>query len=315
MGDFSAFTAPQDTPGVVSASVAPRAAPDPCSQVQGLWHFNTTHTWADDIRSKGVNDYYALQLDAVGACRFDATLRRIAPRQDARASAIVQATVRGDRVHLGGAFEFTGDERETFLEFEFDGDTSMVGAYWQRPLGQRARTFAGVLEGAREVLPRDIQAHEIPLSCPLQCVPACADEASTQHCRHRCVNGAPPQPCGAPEDPQSMPRPAAVPGNDEVEASVPPRCQQAALLLEGDWTLFVHDQTPADFSVRASGCALAFDGDIEGAGQVDGRGAWTYVGSAPDNAALPPRFALAGWGPAFGLTADGKPAAAYLRQG
>lgn len=74
---------------------------------------------------------------------------------------------------------------------------------------------------------------------------------------------------------------------------------------------------PADFEISAEDdCELTFSGALRGTGDVDSRGTWTLL--VADDALLRyqlvPRSALTGWGPAFGVTREGKPAAAYRKR-
>ena len=321
------------TPDPVAAARPSKA--ETCAEASGTWFFNTAVSWANNMQFRGVNGYYELDLEHEGECRFTATVRKTGssrhnntPDEISTARARVDARVVDGRVQLWSKFRLRSrkyDPREYMLAFELDGADSMVGAYWHRASGTSAHEIAGVLRGERSKPFRDISVSEVEVPCAFECIPGCADEGSTKTCVERCAEGGSAIPCGAPTDVWSTPararenidRSGSV-LTSEMRGSSRRRCEKAARWLEGDWTLYVSGESPRNFQVSAAGCLLTFTGDVSGTGDVDGHGAWTRLVSGGQdflgNARLESDFALTGWGPAFGLTQDRKPAAAYRRR-
>lgn len=318
----------------LSTTVTAPSNAEVCDGVGGLWVFNTAVSWANNMQFRGINGYYELELEHRGRCRFDATVRKTgstrhvnSPAEVSTALARVDARVVDGRVQLWSKFRLVSrrsDPREYMFAFEIDGRENVVGAYWHRASGTTSHDIAGVLRGGQSRPSRDLSASEVEVPCPFECIPGCADDASTQACVERCGDGRPAMPCGAPTDVWSAPararevidRTGSVLSSD-MSGAARRRCEKTARWLEGEWTLYVVGEPTRDFRISASDCQLTFSGEISGTGDVDGRGAWTrLVSNGMDilgNARLAPDFALAGWGPAFGLTSDRKPAAAFRR--
>ncbi|MCR9160806.1 MAG: serine/threonine-protein kinase [Nannocystaceae bacterium] len=330
----NAATSPPPEP--TSIDPRPQAQPlaDPCGAVSGSWHFTTAVSWANNMQFRDINGLYELDLEHDSKCRFDVTVRKMgssrrlnAPGEISAASGRVDARVVDGRVLLWTKLRLRSrahPPREYMFAFQLDGPDSMSGTYWHRPAGTVAHDIAGFLEGARHRIP-SVSVSEVEVQCAFECIPGCADEASTQSCVDRCGKGGPAMPCGAPTNVASAParsrhvidRLGSVIGT-RMRSSSRRRCAKAARWLEGDWTLHVAGGPAKDFHIGASDCQLTFSGDISGTGDVDGHGAWTkLVLDGTDElggARLRPDFALTGWGPAFGLTHDGDPAAAFRRR-
>ncbi len=316
--------------------VAPRepTLEDSCGAVSGAWYFDTAVSWADNMQFRGINGLYELDLDHEGDCRFNVTVRKTGnsrrlnpPEEVSSGSARVDARVVEGRVVFWTKVQLRSRKhapREYMLAIQLSDPDTMVGTYWHRPSGATAHDIAGFLKGARH-RPSRISISQMDVPCAFECIPGCADETSTQSCVDRCEGGEPAMPCGAPTDPASAPdrpreniaRVGSVVAHD-IRGSSRRRCAKAAGWLEGRWTLYVRDAPPLNFRLSASDCQLTFSGDISGSGDVDGHGAWTrLVLDGRDEfggARLRPDLALTGWGPAFGVTRGGDPAAAYRRE-
>lgn len=321
-------------PAIEEEAAASSSNEEACSAASGTWFFNTAVSWANNMQFRPINGYYELELDHQGECRFLATVRKTGstrhtntPAEIRSDRASIDARVVGGRVQLLSEFRLQSRKYESqqyMLAFELDGTDSMVGAYWHRASGAASRDIAGVLRGERSQLLRDISAWEVEVPCALECIPGCADETSTQACVERCADGKPAMPCGAPSAESSAPERAQTvigrvgrANEGGLSGKQLRRCGTVAGWLEGDWTLFVAGDDPADFEISAEeDCGLTFSGALRGTGDVDSRGTWTLL--VADEALLRyqlvPWFALTGWGPAFGVTREGKPAAAYRKR-
>lgn len=323
---------------LVPETVAERAGPvpttDACRELAGRWHFNTAVTWANNVQFRGINGYYELELEPKAGCEFRATVRKTGstkhqntPREVRSGTASVETIMVGGRAAISTSIVLASEKYEPSeyrLSFVFEDSDSMVGAYWHRPQDQDSLYIAGVLKGRRTPLGRDISEHEVEIPCAVECVPSCPDEKTMAACESRCEAGESAMPCGAPSHALSIPLSA----QSSIDSEESPldgmsrwarrRCERTGQRLEGDWTLFVLGEDNREFSVRASGCTLSFSGGVSGSGDVDGRGVWrrvtqTRVGFA-QSLRLEPQLALTGWGPAFGVTREGKPAAAYRKR-
>jgi len=283
------------------------------------------------MQFRGINGYYELELEHQGECRFRARVAKTGstrhtntPAQISSDDATIDAEVVDGRVQLLSKFRLESEAyepRQYRLAFELDGSDSMVGSYWHRASGTAGHNIAGLLRGGRSTLLEDISASAVEVPCAFECIPGCADETSTQACVERCEVGKPAMPCGAPAALSSVPQRARSvmdrvgrANKGGLTARQRRRCRKVAGWLEGDWTLYVAGNEPADFQISAEDdCELTFAGAIQGSGDVDSHGTWTLlvIEKGLFGYHEVPLFALTGWGPAFGLTRDLKPAAAY----
>ncbi|RMG99191.1 MAG: serine/threonine protein kinase, partial [Deltaproteobacteria bacterium] len=323
----AAFLVPRGVISTVRPTGPDRAGasvtmPDtPCRGLEGRWHFATVAAWSERARFLGANGRYQLDLRHLAACEFEVRLRKVGSTSGNRVfrypedrirvgTAVATAERRGDGAHLSFDIGMASPEIPQ-AAYHFDlvvgPGERLVGTYAYRARPGAARDHAGYLRGGRAPFEEILDAAWDDVPCRLACNFVCPDEDAARACAATC-EGTGLERCGPPTDAFVAPKrvPALLvappkPARGEEAAA----CAAAAGRIAGAWVLEEAGGRSTRVTLAAEGCRLRVVSGAYDEGIVSPDGPWRLDRNG--RAAV----ALAGEGPAFGLTADGTPVAAY----